>query len=133
MKQTLIALGASAATMLVLDGAWLTTMAKKLYRPKLGDLLASNFHLAPAAAFYAIYELGTYAIAVHQSHADGRVDLAALRGAMLGFVAYSTYDLTNQATLRHWSTTVTIADIAWGTILTGVVAAAGAWAAKAVA
>ena len=59
MKQSLIALGASAATMLVLDGVWLSTMAKKLYRPQLGDLLADKFNLGPAAAFYAIYVLGT--------------------------------------------------------------------------
>lgn len=131
MKQSLIALGASAATMLVLDGAWLTTMAKKLYRPQLGDLIAEKFHPGPAAAFYAIYVLGTYAIAVHPSLADGRVDMAAVRGAMLGFMAYATYDLTNQATLRHWSTTVTVADMAWGTVLTAVTAGVGAWAAKA--
>ena len=51
--------------------------------------------------------------------------------AVLGFVAYATYDLTNQATLKHWSTTVTIADMAWGTVLTAITAGAGAWAAKA--
>jgi uncharacterized membrane protein len=131
MKQALIALGASAATMLVLDGIWLSTMAKRLYRPRLGDLVAENFHLAPAAAFYVTYVAGTYFLAVQPALAEGRVDLAAIRGAALGFVAYATYDLTNQATLRHWSTTVTVADMAWGTVLTAITAGVGAWAAKA--
>jgi uncharacterized membrane protein len=31
-----------------------------------------------------------------------------------------TYDLTNQATLRSWATTLTLADIAWGMVLTAV-------------
>ena len=130
MKQALIALAASAATMLVLDGAWLTTMAKKLYRPELGDMLAASFRLGPAAAFYLIYVGGVYVLAVQPALADGRIDLAAARGAALGFVAYATYDLTNQATLRHWSTTVTVVDIAWGTVLTAVTAAVGVWAAR---
>ncbi len=48
-------------------------------------------------------------------------------GAALGFVAYATYDLTNQATLKVWSTTVTLADLAWGTFVTGVASAAGCY------
>ena len=44
---------------------------------------------------------------------------------MLGFVAYATYDLTNQATLKVWSLKVTLADIGWGTVLTACAAAAG--------
>jgi uncharacterized membrane protein len=46
-------------------------------------------------------------------------------GALLGFVAYATYDLTNQATLRDWPWRVTIADLCWGTLVTGVAAAVG--------
>ena len=44
------------------------------------------------------------------------------RRAALGFVAYSTYDLTNQATLRGWPLTITLVDIAWGTIASGLAA-----------
>ena len=47
------------------------------------------------------------------------------RGAVFGLTAYGTYDLTNQATLRDWPTIVTIIDLAWGSTLTAVVAAAG--------
>ena len=28
-----------------------------------------------------------------------------------------TYDLTNQATLKNWTTQLTLADIGWGTVL----------------
>jgi uncharacterized membrane protein len=44
---------------------------------------------------------------------------------MLGAMCYATYDLTNQATLKVWSTSITLADIAWGTFLTAVGATVG--------
>ncbi len=34
-----------------LDAIWLSTMAGRLYRPQLGDLLAPDFRVAPARAF----------------------------------------------------------------------------------
>ncbi len=40
-------------------------------------------------------------------------------------MAYATYDLTNAATLRMWSWTITSADMAWGTLVTAAAAAAG--------
>jgi uncharacterized membrane protein len=36
-------------------------------------------------------------------------------------VTYSTYDLTNLATLKDWPMIVTIADLAWGMILSALV------------
>jgi uncharacterized membrane protein len=39
---------------------------------------------------------------------------------MFGCFTYATYDLTNQATLRNWSTTLTIVDIGWGSFLAGI-------------
>jgi uncharacterized membrane protein len=44
-----------------------------------------------------------------------------LLGALLGLVAYGTYDLTNQATLKEWPSIVTVVDLVWGSLLTGVV------------
>ena len=46
-----------------------------------------------------------------------------ISGALLGLLAYGTYDLTNQATLRGWSSLITAIDMAWGATLTAVVAA----------
>jgi uncharacterized membrane protein len=44
-----------------------------------------------------------------------------LLGALLGLFGYGTYDLTNQATLKEWPTVVTVVDLVWGALLTGVV------------
>ena len=49
----------------------------------------------------------------------------ALNGALFGFFAYATYDLTNQATVRNWTTTLSLADMAWGTVLSAAAAAIG--------
>jgi Predicted membrane protein len=45
-----------------------------------------------------------------------------ISGAALGFVAYATYDLTNHATLRGWPAVITMVDLAWGTIASGLAA-----------
>ena len=122
--------GGAALAMLVLDGIWLSFAAKRLYRPQLGDMLLDGFRGAPAAAFYFLYVAGVVVLAVAPGVAADKWTVALMRGLALGLVAYATYDLTNQATLRHWSTTVTIIDMAWGTILTGAAAATGFFAAR---
>jgi len=129
MKRFLIAYLAAGGAMLLLDTLWLGTMAKRLYRPLLGDLLRPGFALMPALCFYVIYLAGIVLLAIGPALAEGRLSGAAWRGAVLGFVAYATYDLTNQATLRNWPTTITLADLAWGTFLTCMAATAGYWAA----
>jgi uncharacterized membrane protein len=42
-------------------------------------------------------------------------------------IAYATYDLTNLATLKGWSTTIVWVDIAWGAFATAVASAAAVW------
>lgn len=130
MGQWFAAYGGAALAMLALDSAWLTFAAKRLYRPHLGEVLADGFRLAPAAAFYFIYVGGIVFLAVAPGLEAGKWSVAATRGAALGFIAYATYDLTNQATLKQWSSVVTVADMAWGTLLTGVAATAGFFAAR---
>ncbi|QGW83625.1 DUF2177 family protein [Variovorax paradoxus] len=126
IRQFAIAYAASAVVFLVLDGIWLTVMADRLYRPALGHLMLERFALAPAAAFYAIYLAGVVVFAVSPALASGRWLTSLGLGALLGLMAYATYDLTNQATLKDWSWTVTIADLCWGTFVTAVSAAVAA-------
>jgi uncharacterized membrane protein len=130
MKTLLIAYVAAGITFLVIDAIWLTVMADTLYRPLLGDRLAETYHFWPAAIFYLIYISGILALAVMPALETGHWQKAALNGAILGFVAYATYDLTNQATLKDWPTAVTVADLMWGTVLTTVASTAGFFAAS---
>ena len=119
------AFGCSAIVVAVLDGVWLTVMGNRLYRPVLGDWMANKVNLPAAAAFYIIFLIGVTFLATAPALRELSAGRAALNGAVLGFVAYATYDLTNQATLARWSTTITLSDIAWGTFMTCTAALAG--------
>lgn len=117
----IVAFVAAAIAFGVLDALWLGWAGDNFYRPRLGDMLADSFRMAPALVFYVAYIAGIVWFAVRPGLAGG-VGTAALNGALLGALCYATYDLTNQATLRQWSTTVTLADICWGTFATAVAA-----------
>jgi len=111
----------------LLDAAWLSWAGKRFYRPALGDLLAPQFRAEPALAFYLAYVAAMVWFAVRPGLSGG-VGAAALNGALFGAIAYATYDLTNQATLRHWPLHVTLIDICWGAFATAAASAASAWA-----
>ena len=117
----------SGAAMAVLDAIWLTQVGPRLYRPAIGELLAPKPDMRAAVAFYLIYVCGIVFLAVSPALRDGSMMRATITGAALGLVAYATYDLTNQATLKVWPLHLTLIDVAWGTILTATAAAAGYW------
>jgi uncharacterized membrane protein len=118
-SKMLAAYGLVALVFLALDAAWLSTMADRLYRPTIGHLMAPQFAIAPALVFYALYFAGVVYFAIAPGIAERSALTAAARGAALGLLAYATYDLTNQATLRDWPWLLTLADLAWGTFATG--------------
>jgi len=117
---------ATLVVFVVCDMAWLGTMASRLYRPTLGDVLLANVNLPPAIAFYVIYPAGLVVFAVLPALRSGNLSQAAIGGALLGFFSYLTYDLTNQATLRNWTLQLTVLDITWGTVL-GAISATAAY------
>lgn len=127
-KPFVVAYGATALVFLTLDGLWLGTMASRLYRPLLGSLMLEQPDVLAAAAFYLLYLAGVVVLAILPVLEDGRWLAALGRGALLGLVAYATYDLTNQATLQGWPWRITLIDLVWGTFVTGAAASAGAWA-----
>src|ERR1700754_1156603 len=113
----------------VIDFIWISSMANVLYRPVLKDILLPSFKPAPAAAFYLLYTAGIVIFAVTPALRSGNWFDAALYGALLGLIAYGTYNLTNQATLKNWETNVTLIDMSWGTASTAMVATIGYFAA----
>lgn len=117
----IVAFIAAALAFGALDALWLGWAGPNFYRPRLGDMLADSFRMAPALVFYTAYVAGIVWFAVRPGIANG-LGAAALNGALLGAICYATYDLTNQATMKQWSTTVTIADICWGAFATGAAA-----------
>jgi uncharacterized membrane protein len=103
-----------------MDMTWLGIMASRLYRPTLGDIAISSVNLAPAVVFYVLYPIGLVLFAIHPALRTSSAMAALIYGALFGFFTYATYDLTNQATLRNWSLSLSLVDIAWGTFLGAV-------------
>jgi len=113
----------------VLDAAWLRWAGPNLYRPALGELLATNFRMGPALVFYALYIAALVWFAVRAGYTGG-TGMAVLNGALLGAICYATYDLTNQATMKVWPVHITLIDICWGAFASAVAAGVGYWAAS---
>jgi len=106
----------------VIDFVWIGVLMKQFYFSKLGHLFATDFNLYAAVAFYLIYTAGIFYFAVLPAASLSR---AVMLGALLGAVAYATYDLTNMVTLKDWPLSVTVLDIVWGAVLSGAVSAIG--------
>ncbi|MBX7495982.1 DUF2177 family protein [Qipengyuania sp. 6B39] len=119
---------AAAVAFGILDALWLGWAGENFYRPRLGDLMADSFRKGPALVFYTAYIAGIVWFAVRPGLTGG-IGTAALNGALLGALCYATYDLTNQATLRQWSTTITVVDICWGAFATAAAASIATFAA----
>jgi uncharacterized membrane protein len=107
----------------MIDAAWLGLMGSALYRPTLGDILLPDVQLAPAIAFYLAYPIGIVVFAVMPAlRSGGSLWLAFQFALLFGALAYATYDLTNYATLRNWTLQITIIDICYGALASGLAA-----------
>ncbi|MEN9622209.1 MAG: hypothetical protein RLZZ67_643 [Candidatus Parcubacteria bacterium] len=103
----------------VIDAVWLFSTGAQ-YKKWLGHLFADTVNFVPAIIFYLIYTFGVVFFVVSPAVKNSTGLLTVLlSGAILGLVAYGTYDLTNHATMRDWPLVVTLLDMAWGALLTG--------------
>jgi len=120
-----IAYFATLAVFLAVDFVWLSSTANVLYKPVLKEILEPNFRLAPAIVFYLLFPLGLVIFGVAAGIRSGNWTDALLYGALFGFFAYATYDLTNHATLKNWETKLTVLDMIWGSFASSAAATAG--------
>jgi uncharacterized membrane protein len=88
--------------------------------------MAETVNMSAAVAFYIIYVLGVVFFAIKPALESRDWRSALIRGALFGFFAYATYDLTNLATLKVWSLKVSLIDMAWGTFITAAAASVSA-------
>lgn len=117
----------AAIVMGLIDFIWLGYVAKKLYYHEIGALLLDKPNMTAAVLFYLIYVVGIVAFAISPAIDKGSWQHALGYGVLFGVIAYATYDLTNLATLKGWSTKIVVIDMAWGGVLTGTVAVATYW------
>ncbi|MGP3779766.1 DUF2177 family protein [Halanaerobium saccharolyticum] len=105
---------------LVIDFIWLGAVARNLYRNQLGFLMKENFNMTAAFIFYLLFTAGLVFFVLNQALAISSWQYALFAGMFFGLITYSTYDLTNLATIKDWPLTITIIDLIWGTFLGGI-------------
>ena len=114
---------ATLVIFLALDAIWISMVALPNFRTAFGDDLL--FRAVPGIVFYLLYLVGILFFVVRPALETGRWSTALAYGALFGFVAYGTYDLTNYATLKPWSLGLTVSDMLWGAFVTAVASALG--------
>ena len=110
-----------------IDMLWIGVLAKGFYRNNLGHLLRPDINWAAALIFYLLYIVGILIFATLPALEKHSLRQAVIMGALFGFFAYATYDLSNLATLKDWPVNVVFVDILWGMVLTGTVSGIGYW------
>ncbi|WP_460042405.1 DUF2177 family protein [Pseudomonas sp. S2_H01] len=130
MKRFLSAYLPTLLAFLVLDGLWLGVLMGPTYREWLGPLMLARPVIFPAVLFYLIYIVGIVLIGVLPGVGRASLRYAAGYSALLGLMAYGTYDLTNWATLQGWPSQLALVDWAWGTFASGVAGAVGYWVSR---
>lgn len=130
--QLLVLYLVTALVFLGLDAVMLKNVLRPLFDSRLGDWLLEDIRIVPAVLFYLFYVGGVLWFVSLPALRDGAPVNALIFGALLGAMAYGTYEFTNYATLARWSPQMVAIDVAWGAVLTGVSAWVGVLAARAI-
>jgi uncharacterized membrane protein len=104
-----------------IDMVWLVLVAKDFYRKQLGFLMKADIGWFAAITFYLLFIAGLILFVISPAVEKHSWIHALLFGALFGLITYSTYDLTNLATIKDWPVLVTVVDLVWGMILSASV------------
>ena len=115
---------------LIIDVIWLSFATKSFYRPLLGDLISDKPVLWAAGLFYVLYMFGMAVIIIQPCIENSGLSKSLYTGFIFGLVAYGTYNLTNMAVIKDWSSTVVFVDMFWGASLTAISSTTGIYLAK---
>jgi len=125
MPRYLLSYVAALLTLCAGDALWIGVLMGDFYKTQLGALMLERPRLDAAAAFYLLYGVGVVAFGVRAGLAAGSWRSAAMHSALLGLVAFGTYDLSNLATLKGWAVELTIVDMLWGAVISALAGIAG--------
>jgi uncharacterized membrane protein len=111
---------------ILVDFTWIGVIAKNVYISELGTLARvfdGKFkpNLPAALIAWALIPLGIVVFVVPRLTPETPVLEVIGWGAMFGAVTYGIYDFTNLATLKGYTTKLTLIDTAWGTVLSAIV------------
>ena len=113
----------TAVIFLILDAIMLRLHMAPLFQRHIGGAMLDNIRMAPAVLFYLAYVVGLlYLVSVPALKGGTSVLIPA---AVLGFMAYGTYEFTSYALMKGWTLRMVVTDVTWGTVLTAVSAWGG--------
>ncbi len=115
----------TAAIFLALDALMLTFVMRPLFERHIGSLMLDDIRMVPAVLFYLAYVAGLVWLVSWPALTEGRPRDALVAGAVIGAMAYGTYEFTSYAIMKDWHPSMVAVDLAWGTVLTAVAAWAG--------
>ncbi|MBL3563188.1 DUF2177 family protein [Rhodovulum sulfidophilum] len=115
----------TAVLFLFIDAVMLSLVMKPLFTRHIGDAMRDSPMMAPAGLFYLAYVAGLVFLVAAPALRDAVPERAALHGAVLGAMAYGTYEFTSMSIMKNWSWTMVATDTIWGAVLTGFSAWAG--------
>ena len=118
----------TAVVFLALDALMLSFVMKPLFMRHIGAAMRESPMLAPAGIFYLAYVAGLVVVVSLPALRDADPSRALLYGAIVGAMAYGTYEFTSMSIMKDWSWQMVATDTIWGTVLTGISAWAGVWA-----
>ena len=104
----------------IIDVFWIYFVATPMYKQEVGALM--ELKVPPALIFYVIFLLGLIFFVINPNQNNTLINVFLI-GAFFGLVTYGTYDLTVYASMNIFSLKLVIADILWGMLLSGSVAA----------
>ena len=110
----------------VLDFLWLGFVVKDfnlLQLAQIGRIENGDFQLnySAAAIAYILMALAVQFYVLPQVKMHDRLAKVFLIGALLGLIVYGVFDMTNLAILRNYPIEFVVADMAWGTVVFGLV------------
>jgi uncharacterized membrane protein len=107
---------ATVAIFLILDAVMMLMHMQPLFQRHIGPMLADKIRLAPAAIFYLFYIAGLiYLVSYPALKMGGAIVIPA---AIIGAMAYGTYEFTSYAVMKDWHISMVLTDVIWGTCLT---------------
>ena len=127
MTQWILIWLVAAVLFLAIDMLWLLWLGRSFYTSEIGDLLRQPPNIGAAGAFYVLYVTGLMIMVIWPAVQSQSLQQALLQGALLGLVAYGTYDLTNLAVMKGFTAKIAIIDMIWGTLLTASAATLSTW------
>ena len=116
---------AALVLFIAIDLVWIKAVMRPIFERSVGGMMLPDPHMGAALAFFVLYQAGLLYFAVIPAAEAGSWIVAAGHGALLGLIAYGSYETTNLATLKGWTVKMAFVDISWGVTLSAVIATVG--------